>query len=301
MKNKKQTVLLIIRVLLSVFFLSSSFFKLKSIDTFEIYIYSFNFFDLNFSFLVSRFVIAIELFIGFLLLFGLYTKKAVWVTISLLLIFTIFITYLLITENDEHCHCFGDFIEISHLSSILKNIILITLLLLIYKSKQHSLKFIKLIILGFLLTSILFPFIISPPDSFFYKKFTDKVKYDQVLLDSFINADHQYLKGKKILCFYSTGCRYCKLAAQKLSIINKKIESKEIIKYIFWGTDKSVNAFYKETKMPNTPYKLLDPSQFLKITNGKMPLIILLDEGIIKGKHNYRSINDNEIINFINK
>ena len=74
-----------------------------------------------------------------------------------------------------------------------------------------------------------------------------------------------------------------------------------MISYVFWGSDESIDKFFAETNTPAFQNVALNPEEFLKITKGEMPLIILLENGIVKNKYNYRDINDTDIIKFISE
>lgn len=296
-KNNKLNIT--IRFLVGLVFIISSIFKLLSIDSFEIYIYSFGILSLNTAFLFARFIISLELLAGILLIIGSYLQKVTLVSIIVLFIFSVFIGFLLLTNNQEHCHCFGDVIEISHVNSILKNIVLIAFLIIIYQSPPLTLKYSKLILLFSLILSLSLPFIISPPDSFSYAKYAKNVNYNDIVFKDFLIENNQYSKGKKVLCFFGTGCKFCKLATQKISVIANKLEDNDLINCVFWGTEESVNGFFKETNSTVFPYTFLPVDKFLRITNGQMPIIILLESGVVKGKYGYRDMNEQEIIDFM--
>ena len=297
LQNKKSVI--IIRILLGLVFVVSAITKLKSIDSFEIYIYSFGVLNLNSSFLFARFIISLELLIGALFFVGIYIRKTILISIVLLSVFTVFIVYLLFNKNSEHCHCFGDVIVLSNISSIIKNTILTFFLIIIYQKYDFKLKYRKLLFIASFIISISIPLIISPPDSMFYKNDYKNVNYNDAQLKKYIEENKQYTKGKHVLCFFGTGCKFCKLATRKISVIANKSNKDNFINCVFWGSKKSVDIFYKETNSIVFQYSIIPQSIFLKITNGQMPLIILLENGVLKGRYGYRSINENEIISFL--
>ena len=63
-----------LKVLLGLVFIVSAVLKLFDMDKFEIYIYSYHFFSLNFSFLVARAAIIVELVLGIGLIFNCLHK-----------------------------------------------------------------------------------------------------------------------------------------------------------------------------------------------------------------------------------
>lgn len=299
MKLDLKLILSSIRILLGIFFIISAITKIVSIDSFEIFIYSFGYLKLNTAFLFARFLIAIEFFIGLLLITGIYLSLVIKASIVLLSVFSIFIAYMMIGRSNAHCHCFGDVFELSNITSLIKNIIIIVLLLLIRKSSKLVNKYQTVITSVFFILSFAIPFILSPPDSFYLTRYSGKVTYNDVLLDKFLKDNKEYSSGKKVLCFYSTNCKFCRLAAQKISVIAGKTNKFELINCIFWTPNKSVNDFYSETNTYKFKYKTLQPDLFLRITNGEMPAILLLQDGKVKAKYGYRSINESELTHFL--
>ena len=272
--------------------------KLVSIDSFEIYVYSFGLLNLNLAFFLARLIISFELLTGLLLIFGKYQKQVVLASVLMLLMFSAFIVSLILGGKNEHCHCFGE-TEMSHGFSLIKNGLLIVLLLYSKKSIVFRFRFDNIVLVSLLVLSISLPLTITPPDSFFYDKYSKSVSYNDSLLNEYLREQKDYQKGRKILCFFSTGCRFCKLAARKVTVMAKKAENADAVKYIFSGSESSIGRFFKETHSTVFQYSFLPPKRFLRITNGEMPLIVLLEDGVVKGRYGYRDMKDSEIINFI--
>jgi uncharacterized membrane protein YphA (DoxX/SURF4 family) len=287
-----------IRIIVGLTFIVSAISKLISIDSFEIYLYGFGIIKLEYAFVLARLIISLELLTGIVLIVGMHTRVVLVAAITMLSVFSVFILFLFLTRNQEHCHCFGE-IEMSHPLSLLKNILLILLLVLSYQRHNTKFRYDKIVFIIIVFLSGLIPLVISPPDSFFYSKYSKTVTYDEFMLNEFLKENNQYTRGKKILCFFSTGCRFCKLSARKISVIAKKANDGEIVNYVFAGTGVFVDKFFEETNSTIFPYSFLSPNRFLKITNGEMPLIILLEDGNIKGKYAYRDIIEEEIIRFM--
>lgn len=287
-----------IRIMVGLILIISAIAKLVSIDSFEIYVYSFGLLNLNLAFFLARLIISFELLTGLLLIFGKYQKQVVLASVLMLLMFSAFIVSLILGGKNEHCHCFGE-TEMSHGFSLMKNGLLIVLLLYSKKSIVFRFRFDNIVLVSLLVLSISLPFTITPPDSFFYDKYSKSVSYNDLLLNEYLREQKDYQKGRKILCFFSTGCRFCKLAARKVTVMAKKAENADAVKYIFSGSESSIGRFFKETHSTVFQYSFLPPKRFLRITNGEMPLIVLLEDGVVKGRYGYRDMKDSEIINFI--
>ncbi len=292
---------IIFRIIVGLVFILSAYLKLQSIDSFEIYVYSFGIFNLSNSFLFSRFIISVEFFLGMLLVLGIYRRKVSSISILLLSIFSFFILYLIFSNDSEHCHCFGEALELSHPLTLLKNMILIGLLAIVYKKQQLD-KFKKYSVLIFAILgifSLAIPLISSPPDSFLITKYSNKVSYDEAALNTFIDSKPKYQSGKHVICFYSASCRFCKMATKKMTVIANKSNHPELITCEFWGKEEKIQAFYEQTNSIKFPYGRVDGPEFLRITNGKMPLILLLDNGVVIEKFGYRTIDDTQILRFM--
>ena len=109
------------------------------------------------------------------------------------------------------------------------------------------------------------------------------------------------LTDKKIvICFLSNKCKYCQLAAKKISIIAKKTESTDQFLYVLWDSNHNAQLFFDETKTSPLHSIELEVLRFLELTKGQMPLILLYNNGKIEQTFRYKDINEHEIINFIN-
>lgn len=300
--NTKQLVLYFLNALTGIIFCISAILKLISIDSFELYIYSFQFFNLNISALAARAVICGELILGTGLLVNIYPKFFRLSSLFTLIIFTLFLIYLLITQGNEgNCHCFGDLVELNPLPSVLKNLVLIVVLVFTKDIIPFRLPYKKIISICLIVISIVVIFAINPPDSWFSKNnteyneaaFTELIEKEQI----FTNID----KETKILCFFGLGCRYCELAAKKLNLIqqnNPDVQMNFI--GVFWGREEKLELFEKETELTYFDILFIDPGKFLEITNGSMPLIIIYRNGNVLSSLNYRDIQEKTLLNFLN-
>ena len=292
----------IIRIIIGVIFIISAWFKLTGIDSFEIYIYSFGILKLSSSFLFARFVISFELLLGVLLVLGVFSKKTIYTSLTMLKPYNLserLWIYLLLKGESEHCHCFGDLIEMSHAQSIAKNLALVTLLLLSFNKSAKKRRFDKYILPVLVIISISLPFIISPPDSFSIEKYSSKTHYSKENLDKYL-AEHENIKGRKVLCFFGVSCRFCKLSAKKISVISDKVGSTDLIEYVFMGDKDKVHDFFNETNTQIFSYSTIETAQFLRITDGRMPLILLMEDDSVINKYGYRDLSEQEILDFLN-
>lgn len=128
----------VIRIGLGLFFIVSAILKLLSLDNFELYIYSFNLMNLTLCGLVARAIIACELLVGILLIIKVKYKFAWWLTLLMLIGFSLLLIYVILFRNDSNCHCMGDLVEIKPSMSLIKNLVGIALLMCVRKRKTTS-------------------------------------------------------------------------------------------------------------------------------------------------------------------
>ena len=167
---------LTIRLLLGVFFIGTAVLKLLSIDSFEIYIYSFGLFSYTWTTFISRLLIFIELLIGISLIFKICLKKTWWLTMVMMVGFTLFLIYAAIFRNDSNCHCFGSLIELNPSQSIIKNIIVLVLLFFIRNEESHDYKPVlrKWLTVGIVLVSLIVSFVLLPMDVVYNRIYSEK-------------------------------------------------------------------------------------------------------------------------------
>jgi uncharacterized membrane protein YphA (DoxX/SURF4 family) len=108
------------------------------------------------------------------------------------------------------------------------------------------------------------------------------------------------LEGKKILCLYSTGCKYCKRSAMRLDVVRQKYNiADSSFAIIFWGNAKKVDSFFVKTNTKVLPYTFVPPYIFLTATKGRQPIIVLLKDGKVEELLKYPNINEKRIREFL--
>ncbi len=298
---------LLIKIVIGVIFSISAILKLISIDKFEIYIFSYQFFNLYLSFFVARLIIITELFIGVGFLLNVCNKFFNILYIIVLLSFTGFLIYATSIGRGDNCHCFGELMNLNPLHSIIKNIILILLIIPIRNIKPFKIKKEILIIFITAVASALTVFIISPPDNIYNifnknPKNLNREEFSNIIRDSAALAPLN--KGVKIVGIYSTECEYCKITSEKIAFLSKYYSiPNETIFNIFWGasSEQTIKDFYKSTFSPSYSYSIIDLLTFMKMTNGVMPIVLIVKDGVVINEFTYRDIDQNEIKGLINE
>ena len=306
MERFKDILLKVLKAVLGLVFIVSAVLKIVELDQFEIYVYSYHFFSLNFSFLVARAAIIAELVLGIGLFSNCFHKLMWWGSVAMLAGYTILLIYAQLMGRTDNCHCFGDVLQFNPWQSIIKNLVLMALFALIYKVKGVRFRNDLLALAGAVLLSTVAVFFVSPPDNF-----TSAYKPQQNLNVELFNAamrqpplDGLHLnEGKKIVCFFSTACDYCQKSAHKLSLMQRFYGfSAENIVYVFMGSEEGKTRFYElsqSRKYQDVIYE--DAVNLLRINNGVFPVILLLEDGEVVGEYEFRSMQEDEIREFMSR
>jgi len=299
--NKAKTILpLALKMLLGIVFIVSAVLKIFDMDSFEIYIYSYHFFSLNMSFLVARAAIIAELVLGIGLVSNCFHKLMWWGSVAMLGAYTSLLIYALILGRTDNCHCFGDYLQFNPWQSILKNGVLLLLFALVYKVKGWSFRGQHWALMGMIAACTVAVFVVSPPDNFTPSYNPEHNLQTESFVEALSQAPLEGLNltdGKQIICFFSTGCEYCQMAAHKLSLMQQYYGfPAENITYIFMGSEEGIERFYERSESAryrNVLYQ--DVHNLLKITNGSFPIIAFFEDGKLVHEFGFRNMRESEI------
>lgn len=297
-------VLKVLKTVLGLVFIVSAILKIAEMDQFEIYVYSYHFFSLNFSFLVARAAIIVELVLGIGLVSNRFHKLMWWGSLAMLIGYTLLLIYAQMIGRADSCHCFGDVLQFNPWQSIIKNVVLLGLFALIYKVKGKRFRKDWLALAGTIIVSTVAVFLVSPPDNF-TSAYKPQQNLNAELFDAALQKpplDSLHLNEcKKIVCFFSTACEYCQMSAHKLSLMQQfNGFPQENICYVFMGSNEGVYRFYEISQSVYYQSVIFDDVVGLvKITNGVFPVILLLENGEVVHEYEFRSMNEKEIERFM--
>lgn len=293
-------------------FIIAAILKLISIDSFEIYIYSFDILNFLFTTIFSRLLIAGELVIGLMFVFKMKYKLVWRTTLIIQILFTLFLIYVMIFRNDDNCHCFGDLIELSPLESIVKNIVIIGALFFVkttrlqgYKATSKFVGLRKVL----LAAAVIIPFVVTPMDSVYKMIYSSEKEIstvdfyqtlDKVVAMDFVDNDIVFdstavinMDGKQMVVIVSSGCKYCRLGVKKLSLIMKNNGiSPDNVKIFIWGSREGILSFREETLTEDFSYWHIMPHEAVDVTLGRFPIFIILKEKEIVNISDFRDIDE---------
>ncbi len=297
---------LIIRILLGAFFITTAILKLLSIDSFEIYIYSFNLFSFNMCAIVARLIIAAEMLLGTFLIAKILYKPVWWLSMLMMIGFTLFLIYVALFRSDTNCHCMGDLVELNPTYSILKNLVTIVLLLLVRKEEDYQFKGKTIVGIVITLLAVGLPFIIFPTDSIYNlirkpNYVVNEKPFQEFMQDSTAQSLH-IDKGNYVLGYLAAGCKYCKLSAKKVNslVANNQLDTNNVV-FLIWGSDSSIQHFKEETGATHFRYAFIHPVMAIKTVNGVFPSYVFVKDGKPVDILDFRELNDKNISEFLSK
>ena len=292
-----------LKVLLGLVFIVSAILKVVDMDQFEIYIYSYHFFSLNFSFLVARAAIIMELVLGVGSISHTLHKLYWWGSMAMLTGYTLLLIYALYVGRTDSCHCFGDFLQLDPKQSLIKNGVLMVLFMPVFKMESWKTPFRWLILILAVMASTIGVFVASPPDNYtsnYNPEHNLQTELFYEMLDDSPLDSMNLREGKQVVCFFSTGCDYCQMAARKLSLMQQFYGfPDESITYLFIGNEEGLAKFYKQTESVHYRDVLYpDVGRLLKTVDGNLPTIVFLKDGEVVREYGFRNMNEEEVKSF---
>lgn len=291
----------ILQFLVAGVFILSGISKLFPIEPFEVVFIDLGISNWVLAPFIARTIIAFEIFIGVSILINLWANKLIYyLAQSMLVVFSLYLIFLLFTEgNIADCGCFGQLISLSPLSSLIKNIVLMLILLAL--PKKDWLPKIWLFVIGLLITSFVATFLLNrvglqnvPSKSL--NKPVDWSGLPQTFYRT--NTSIDFTSGKKILVFFSASCPHCKNAAHKLSYLNKKNNINNIIIVIASKKEDKLNEFIASTAL-NYPILWMTDETFFKYSGGTLPSIYYIEESVVRKKWTGEFFDVDELKEFI--
>lgn len=292
----------LIRIILGAVFALSSAAKLSSLESFELYIFSFGYAGFDLCSVAARLIIIAEFLLGIFLVFNILPRLTKWLTGLSLAGFSIFLLWRAIAGDAESCHCMGELIDMNPAQSLIKNIVLILLLAYVWNHDGRIMKHQVPASAILMALSVSVVFLAFPPD-FYYRGSSESRDLSEEAFRPV--ADSLGLStGRRVICFYSGSCDHCRHSASKMAgIINRHSLPKDSVFVLFMQThenqDSVATSFFSESgEGLILPYDYLHPVEFIPLTNGSMPLVVLFEDGNMVKEYDYLSINEKELAAF---
>jgi len=251
------------------------------------------------SFVLSRLLVGFEFFLGVALSLNRWNRLIDAVVLFVLSSFSVFLIYLVAVGDEGNCHCFGEVVDFSPTESLIKNALLLVFLFFSSRSVPFGWRYANLLIPALLLFSLAAPFVVDRPENMMEDK---RVSYDGERLSVFLEKGEVpagLRRGKKILCFYSTSCSHCRIAARKMDIIMDKYGIPDSLS--FWGIydpKGKMEEFISESGIRRQKSVFLD-SEIFAITEGRLPLILLMEDGGVVEMMSNQTLSEEKVSSFV--
>jgi len=300
----KRILFIILSVLIGFIFIFSAYVKLYPIELFELTFIDMGIANWIFAPFIARIMISMEFFIGLLLITNIFLNKfTLRFTIGVLILFTIYLTGLIILEgNSGNCKCFGNFIRLTPLDSIIKNCILIILSLVIYRFHNGiNWKYFKTGFIIIAVSALTAPFILNPVNMTVSEEILNDSQLNYKLdLDVLYNnpkvvePKENLRTGKHIIAFMSLTCPHCRIGAYKMYIIKKRNPAVPMF-LVLNGDKENLKPFFDDTKAINIPYTILLGHDFVRLAGVNLPAIYWVDNGMVVNKTKYINFDQSKI------
>lgn len=295
--QKRKIVFSIIGILLGLMFLFSAFSKTIPIGPFIEAIY--DRFSINYqaSAILARAIIGFEAGIGILFLLGINGRWrwVLYASLGLLIAFTFFILGIWYIEgNEADCGCLGEVVKLSPFWSIIKNLVMITLvLILIIKDRRIETKAKQYFAWIITAVFIIYPFIFVPGE------LKIDLIYPTVANDSMQTPSIDLRTGKHLVAFMSLTCKHCLKAATKMAEMHKEDPNIPII-FIFPQPNEVqlplVDSFIQKTHSQDIPKHFIPMYTFRELAGKAVPSIYMINDKNIEDKiDNYKIIKTKEL------
>jgi hypothetical protein len=298
-----------ISIILGLVFLFSAYTKLFPIELFEFSFIEIKIANWTTAPYIARLFLSLELLLGILLIlnFNGGNKNLAKFSFGLLVIFTIYLFLIILFQgNDGNCGCFGTYITMTPLESIVKNLLLLSLNgLLFIPPFKKNLSVNKLIIIAAGIASLLSPFILNPvnesaPPS--ENEINYNLKLDALYTPEKSDIPKEDLRiGKRVIAFMSLTCPHCKLGAQKLNIIHGSHPELPIY-FILNGDQTELKNFLDESKTVSIAYSFMTLKEgFIDNAGVNLPSILWVNNSKVENRTKYTELNENTLMEWFQK
>ena len=220
---------------------------------------------------LARFFIGLEFALGFLMLLPFYIKQLMQFTFFLLGGFTLHLIYLWSIGDTDNCGCFGEMISMTPEQSIIKNIIMLSIAVAVFKTAETK-KIKKIIPVVFSAVTIISMWIILPipnHNEFPFDSFTHFETRGRVDLSS----------GEKLVAIFNLDCEHCQETANELAKLKRSVKNfPEFYVLYFQEGSTSVEDFESITQS-SFPYDLIEVNTFFDLIGDSPPRVYNLKDG----------------------
>lgn len=294
-------------LLLALSYIASGYLKLIPIEYFENDILKSGLANEHSVLFISRLIIGSEFVLGVLLLFRLFLKQALKVSLWMLFVYSLYLIYIIVRfGNEGNCGCYGQEFSLTPLQGVFKNILIAGVTIYLLKSSSFtSMSKAKRIVAYSIGTLTLFsPFVLYKID-FPETTIIDGQEKQKIQLDILYSTKgiapptFEVRNGKSIVAFLSLKCSKCKMAANKLELIKKQHPNLPIY-FIINGEEEDFPQFIKASELETVPYAFFnDGDELIKICGVSFPAVFLSNNSYLDASIDYTELTAENLLQWM--
>lgn len=268
---------MLIRIILSITFLVSAYSKIIAPGSVEVILIDQSIVsDRELAGLIVRIFIGFEIAIGLLFLQHNYLKRfTIPFTWVMLFVFTAYLAYSgFVLGDKENCGCFGNMIKMTPAQSILKNILLVSLSIILFRktNDQTGRVYVPIIIIVVSLAGV---FLFSPMKEIKEFQFSKYIYFEDA-------GRVDLAEGDKLLAVLSLDCEHCQMTAKDLAGLKQTFEYLPDIYFLFFREGGTTVDQFRSITNSNFPYHIIDVGDFFDLIGSAPPRIYWLKNGGIQ-------------------
>lgn len=222
---------------------------------------------------MARFFIGLEFALGLLMFFPFFIKQLMQFTFLLLGGFTVHLIYLWSIGDTENCGCFGEMISMTPEQSILKNLVMLAVAFVIFKTAKSQ-KISKIIVFGFTGATILSMWLFLPMPN-----------HEDFPFDTFTHFEHKgrsdLSTGENLIAVFNLDCEHCQEAATTLGELQRKFKDFPELYVLFYQEGSTTAEGFESITQSTFPYAFIDVNTFFDLIGDSPPRIYYLNKGVV--------------------
>lgn len=273
----------ILAVIVGLLFVFSAVSKLVTIGTFEVLLIEQGLAGSRpVAGYLGRFLIAVELFLGIGLCRRALLRRVFMPATAVMLVgFSIYLLHVgFVQGSAEDCGCFGGVLEMSPLSALVKNVVMLGMLGYAWAKSRPDPEGRWKLIVAMGACSFLAVFAFSPVRRPVGKaEATGEPRPEFVEIQQLADSeDFRLLEGEVLVALLSPGCDHCRVVARELGEFARTSPPAPPIYFVFLGEADLVPEFFASTNT-DFPHVVSPPEVFLKLIGTAPPRVYRLREG----------------------
>jgi len=226
--------------------------------------------------IIVRLLTGIELGIG-ILFFQPYSLKRIVIPVAFLFLagftcYLIFTGYIL--KDMQNCGCFGEMIKMSPAESIFKNLFLMALLIILFKTiKERKRNLLIPALILIIAAGVVFAASrTGTPGGFKFYRYTNFTGEGRVDL----------LSGTKIVAVFNLECDHCRAAAADLAEMKIRYPDLPPVYELLFAEGETTPEKFDKLTGSNFPYTAIGAREFFDFIGNAPPRFYLLENGKVK-------------------